>query len=44
MSSGALTMMIVTQSVFVIVTTYFFIKVLRTKPKPDSGEDSEEEV
>jgi hypothetical protein len=45
MSAGALIMMITTQSVFVIVTGYFFYKVLTIKPKsePDSFLENDEE-
>ena len=46
MSTGALIMAIVTQSVFIVVTGYFFYKVLTIKPKsePDSFSDNDEEI
>lgn len=45
MSTGALIMMIVTQSTFVIITGYFFYRVLTTKPKaePDSYSENDDE-
>jgi hypothetical protein len=45
MSTGAIIMMVTTQSVFVIVTGYFFFKVLTTKPssEPDSFSDNDVE-
>jgi hypothetical protein len=45
MSNGALIMMITTQSVFIVVTGYFFYKVLTIKPKkePDSFIENDEE-
>lgn len=44
MSTGAIIMMITTQSVFVVVTGYFFFKVLFTKPnvEPDSYSDNDD--
>jgi hypothetical protein len=45
MSNGAMIMMITTQSVFIIVTGYFFYKVLTIKPKnePDSFVENDDE-
>lgn len=45
MSTGATIMMIITQSVFIIVTGYFFYKVLTIKPKsePDSYLENDDE-
>ena len=45
MRTDALVMMVLTQGVFVLVTGYFFYRVLTTKPKqePDSFSDNDEE-
>lgn len=45
MNSTALTMMIVTQAVFVIVTGYFFYRVLTSpkKPEPDSYSENDDD-
>lgn len=39
MNTEALTMMAVTQIIFVAATIYFFIKVLRVKPKEEEPEE-----
>jgi hypothetical protein len=46
MSTGALIMAIATQGVFIVVTGYFFYKVLTIKPKaePDSFSENDEEI
>lgn len=41
MSTGALLMMVITQGVFVLVTGYFFYRVLVSKPKEESDSFSE---
>lgn len=41
MSNSALIMMVATQTIFVIITTFFFIKVLTAKPKPEPDSYSE---
>ncbi len=43
MSTGAIIMMVTTQSVFVVVTGYFFYRVLVSKPnvEPDSYSDND---
>lgn len=45
MNSTALTMMLVTEIVVTAVTVYYFIKVLRTppKPEPDSFKENDPE-
>ena len=45
MRTDALVMMVLTQGVFVLVTGYFFYRVLTTKPKqePDSFSDNDDE-
>lgn len=45
MSTGALVMVIVTQSLFAIITGFFFYKVLTIKPnpEPDSFSDNDKE-
>jgi hypothetical protein len=45
MSTGALIMAIGTQAVFIVVTGFFFYKVLIIKPnpEPDSFNDNDEE-
>lgn len=35
MNSNALILMVVVQTLVILVTGYFFIKVLRTPPKPE---------
>lgn len=45
MSNTALIMMIVTQGIFTIITTYFFFRVLKApkKAEPDSFSEKEED-
>jgi hypothetical protein len=45
MSSTALTMMIVTQGIFTLVTAYFFWRVLKApkKAEPDSFNENDED-
>lgn len=45
MSTGALIMIIVTQSLFAIITGFFFYKVLTIKPnlEPDSFSENDDE-
>lgn len=45
MRTDALIMMVLTQGIFVLVTGYFFYKVLTIKPKqePDSFSENDEE-
>ena len=35
MSTGAIVFMVVIQTTVTVVTAYFFIRVLRTPPKPE---------
>ncbi len=46
MNTSALIMMIATQVIVTFVTVYFFVRVLKTppKPEPDSYEDNDDEV
>ncbi|MBI2280195.1 MAG: hypothetical protein HYU68_05850 [Bacteroidetes bacterium] len=46
MNTSALIMMIATQVIVTFVTGYFFVRVLKTppKPEPDSYEDNDEEI
>lgn len=41
MNTSALIMMIATQGIVTIVTGYFFIRVLKTPPKPEPDSFSE---
>lgn len=45
MNSSALIMMLVTEIVVTVVTIYYFVKVLKTppKPEPDSYSENDEE-
>ena len=45
MNSSALAMMLVAEGIIAFFTIYFFIKVLKTppKPEPDSYEDNDAE-
>ena len=45
MRTDALIMMVLTQGIFVLVTGYFFYRVLTTKPteEPDSFSENDEE-
>lgn len=42
MSTPALVMMISVQSIVVVITAYFFVKVLRTPPKQEPDSYTEE--
>lgn len=44
MSASAIFLMIVVQGTFIVVTGFFFMKVLKTPPKmePDSYEDNDD--
>lgn len=46
MNSSALIMMLVTEIAVTVITIYYFIKVLRTppKPEPDSFTENDDEV
>lgn len=44
MSTGAIIMMVTTQSVFVVVTGYFFYRVLVSKPSSEPDSFSENDV
>lgn len=45
MNTSALILMILTQAIVTAFTIYFFVKVLRTppRPEPDSFEDNDDE-
>lgn len=43
MNTSAIVMMTITVTLITTITTFFLIKVLRTKPKDDNNEIKEEE-
>jgi hypothetical protein len=45
MNTTALVMMLVTEIIVTVITVYYFVKVLRTppKPEPDSFTDNDDE-